>query len=63
MGIMKELFVLLAGMLCEILRVLAREIREMGEIFEKKNDVWNNWDFGKKDGLVNMNLKIERYNS
>jgi len=27
MGIMKELFVLLAGMVCEIMRVLVRELR------------------------------------
>jgi len=30
---MKELFVLLAGMVCEILRVLVREMRE---VFRKK---------------------------
>jgi hypothetical protein len=50
---MKELFVLLAGMVCEILRVLVREMR----VFLGRNDVWNNWDSGRVDGLVSMSIK------
>ena len=44
---MKELFVLLAEMVCEILRVLGREMRGGGWV--GGSDVWGDWNSEEED--------------